>query len=156
MTNNELSRKVLKILTEKSGSVRFKRLVETLGADARTVFKNLFWLEEKKYVRLSTSYPSDAAVYPLIHLVHLRQAGEQLVNDKEQLDAVFPLSDTTSDAKPHIPPDMNQTALPTYSLALEMLAGSVRKNLQGEEKDRVLEKIESLLQLPFINQTISK
>lgn len=155
MTNNELSRKVLVILLENEGSIRFKVLLEKIGADARAVFKNLFFLEEKGYVQLSTSYASDA-VYPQILLVRMRDPGEETAQDPSLMDSAFPLSDTTTDTKPHIPPDLDETDPLTYGQALENLAMCVRKVMEGEEGGAALEKIESLLGLPFINDPIKE
>jgi hypothetical protein len=153
VTNNELSRKVLNVLSSKSGSVRFKDLVELIGADARDTFKNLFFLEEKGFVQLSTSYPVEA-VYPQIHLVKLRRRGEETIKDHALLDAAFPLSDTTTDTKPHIPPDLNSKKGPsTFAQVLDILAARVRDKMKGEERDAVLEKIESLLAIPLANSS---
>jgi len=151
MTNNELSRKVLKTLVAKSGSMRFKELVETLGTDARALFKNLFFLEEKGFLQLSTSYPPES-VYPQIHLVRLRKRGEDAAKDPARLDSAFPLSDDTTDTRLHIPPELNHTL--TFHKALDLLAARVRQNLAGDDRDAALEKIESLLQLPFSHEAV--
>jgi hypothetical protein len=153
MTNNELSRKVLEILSEKSGSVRFKELVEIVAQDARSVFKNLFFLEERAYVQLSTSTPAEA-VYPQIHLVRLREMGESLLKDHALLDAAFPLSETATDLRPHIPPELNKGAALTFANVLELFAAKVRADMGGDDRDAALEKIESLLGVPFINQPV--
>ncbi|HUT55529.1 MAG TPA: hypothetical protein VM658_19215 [bacterium] len=150
MTNNELSRKVLDVLTRKEGTVKFKELVGILAADARDIFKNLFFLEEKGFIQLSTSYPVEA-VYPQIHLVRLRARGEALVKDHKLLDAAFPLSDVTTDLKPHIPPDLNNKGPATFAQVLDILAARVREQMRGDERDAVLEKIESLLAIPMAN-----
>jgi DNA-binding MarR family transcriptional regulator len=150
VTNNELSRKVLAVLAQKAGTAKFKDLIELLKADARDVFKNLFFLEEKGIVQLSTSYPVEA-VYPQIHLVRLRARGETLVKDHNLLDAAFPLSDVTTDLKPHIPPDLNHRGPVTFAQVLDLLAARVREQMQGEERDAILEKIESLLAIPLAN-----
>jgi DNA-binding MarR family transcriptional regulator len=152
VTNNELSRKVLALLAQKAGTAKFKELVELLKADARDVFKNLFFLEEKGFVQLSTSYPVEA-VYPQIHLVRLRARGETLVKNHDLLDAAFPLSDMTTDLKPHIPPDLNHRGLVTFAQVLDLLAARIRDQMQGDERDAILEKIESLLALPIANSS---
>ena len=154
MTNNELSRKMLSTLLDKGRNLRFQELVEAVGADARAVFKNLFFLEEKGYVQLSTSYPSDAAVYPIIHLVRMRPTGEQIGNDPVELDLLFPLSDTTTDTKLHIPPEINTAKELTFGSALDKLALAVRRDLEGETRDAALLLIESLLSLPIVRQKI--
>lgn len=155
MTNNELSRQVLLLLKEKGGSIRFRDLAGTAGADARAVFKNLFFLEEKGLVQLATSSPMDT-VYPQIHLVRLRKGGETLLADAAKLEAVFPLSDTTTDTHLHIPPEINSAKTVTFEQALELLAAHVRSYLQGDERDAALEKIESLLGLPFVHELLQE
>ncbi len=149
MTNNELSRKVLDTLKAGSGSARFNHLVDSLGVDARAVFKNLFFLEEKGFVQLSTSYSTDS-VYPQILLARMREAGEELLSDPERLDKVFPLSDT-ADIKPDIPPDIASIGM-TFEQALELLAVKARDEMKGDERDSALEKIEWLLSLPFVKE----
>lgn len=146
---------MLKILLDRSGSVRFKDLIEILGVDARAVFKNLFFLEEKGYVQLSTSNPSDA-VYPQIHLIRIRKNGEALAKDHENLDSTFPLSDTTTDTRPHIPPDFDHEALMTFAQVLEVLAARVRTVMIGDERDAALERIESLLSVPVVNEPVTE
>lgn len=155
MTNNELSRKVLSALGESAGQMKFRDLVERLGEDSRAVFKNLFFLEEKGYVQLATSYPTDA-VYPQIHIVRLRPPGEKLVGDPGRLDTVFPLSDHTTDTRIHIPPDLNHGQPLTFAQALDFLAHRVRESMAGHDRDATLEKIEALLSLPLVNDPIRK
>ncbi len=153
MTNNELSRRVLQILKDENGAIRFKDLTEKLGADARAVFKNLFFLEEKGYVQLSTSYPTDA-VYPRIHLVKLRDPGNMLLSDPALLDSAFPLTDTSVDTRLNIPPELNNSHGLTFAQVLDMLANRVKENLPRERQGETLEKIEFLLGLPLINESI--
>lgn len=153
MTNNELSRKVLETLTQGKKSMRFNELVQAVGAEPRAVFKNLFFLEEKGLVQLSTSYPTDA-VYPQVHLIRLRKVGEELAADPEKLDRMFPLSEDL-DAKlqeshGHDKPGPGLT----YARALEVLAARVREEIPAPEQDPAIEKIEALLGLPFINDRI--
>lgn len=151
MTNNELSRRVLEVLTKESGSVKFKELVEMIEVDARAIFKNLFFLEEKGFVQLSTRYGDDS-VYPQILLVRIRKAGTELVSDPKQLDAVFPLSDSSTDTKPHLPPEIKAGV--TFAQALELLAAAIRVRMEGDARASALEKIEALLSLPFIDKPI--
>jgi hypothetical protein len=155
MTKNVLCRKVLEQLRLRGGSMKFRELVDRVGDDARAVFKNLFFLEEKGYLQLSTSYPPEA-VYPQIHLVRLRRPGEELAADPARLDTVFPLSDAATDTRIHIPPDLNHTRALTFHQALELLPGRIRESMDGEERNTFLEKIESLLALPLINEPIRK
>ncbi len=149
MTNNELSRKVLAALSGKAGRIRFTELVETMGTDARTVFKNLFFLEDKGFVRLATSYPT-GAVYPEIHLVRIHEAGEELLNDQALMDSVFPVSDP--DSGQASASEADEPGRGTYADALERLARKVRNHMEGEERNAAIEKIESLLRLPFVKE----
>ena len=155
MTNNELSRKVLDILFKKSGVIRFKDLVETMGEDARVTFKNLFFLEEKGLVQLSTSYPSDS-VYPTIHIVKLRKDGEKLAKDKGEMDREFPLSDKTTDSDLNIPPTLNGDKQVTYAVVLELLAAKIRKEMKGDESNSALNKIEYLMRMELASSPIEK
>ncbi|MFO8057339.1 MAG: winged helix-turn-helix domain-containing protein [bacterium] len=153
MTNNELSRKVLQILEDQDGTIRFNELTEKTGVDARAVFKNLFFLEEKGYVKLSTSYPTDA-VYPRIHLVKLRESGEKLLNDPALLDSVFPLTDPAVDTRLNIPPELGNSRSFTFAMVLDVLANRVKENMPEDRQEDILEKIEVLLGLPFINESV--
>jgi len=155
MTNNELSRKVLEVLVKGEGGVKFKELTGTLGADARAVFKNLFFLEEQGYVQLSTRDSSDT-VYPQILMVRLRGRGRELFEDREKLDSVFPLTDSSMDEKPHMPPEIKPGRRMTFQDALDLLAERVREQMEGEEMESTLEKIESLLALPFAKEKIRR
>jgi len=152
MTNNELSRKVLKKLLENNGGARFKGLVEELGVDARAIFKNLFFLEEKGYVQLSTSHPSEA-VYPLIHIVRLRDPGARIARDKELMDGAFPVSEA-ADAKSGAANDANHTKPLTFAQALDAMARRIRESMDGDERDAAIERIESLLGLSMAGENI--
>ncbi len=153
MTNNELSRNVLEILKENNGAIRFKDLTEKIDMDARAVFKNLFFLEEKGYVQLSTSYPTDS-VYPRIHLVKIRDSGEKLLDDPALLESVFPLSDKSVDTRLNIPPELDNSHPLTFAVVLDLLAKRVKENMPPERQEEALEKVEFLLGLPLINESI--
>jgi hypothetical protein len=155
MTNNELSRKVLEALLKNSGKIRFKELVETFGEDARVIFKNLFFLEEKTYVQLSTSYPSDS-VYPTIHIIKLRKEGEKLAEDHEEMSREFPLSDKTTDSALNIPPNLNGNKKVTFANVLELLASKIRKEMDDDDRNSALNKIEYLLRMDVVNCPIEK
>jgi hypothetical protein len=143
------------MLVHGQGQAKFRDLLDKLGEDARAVFKNLFFLEEKGYVQLATSYPIDA-VYPQIHVVRLRPRGEDVVKDPARLDEAFPLSDHTTDTRIHIPPDLNHGKPPTFAQALELLATRVRESMTGKDRDATLEKIEALLGLALVKEPIRK
>ena len=154
MTNNELSRRVLEVLISRGASVRFADLLKEIGIDPRAAFKNLFFLEEKGLVQLSTSYPADAAVYPTIHLVKLRTAGEEIARNQARMDEVFPLTDRTTDTKPHLPPEIHGSAGVTFHQALEAMARRVKGELKDDERDQALEKIKALMELPIAKQKL--
>lgn len=153
MTNNELSRKVLEVLEQVKKSMRFKELVEAIGAEPRAVFKNLFFLEEKGLVQLSTSYPTDA-VYPQVHLVRLRKAGENLLTDHEMFDRTFPLSEDLEEKIQESHEREKAGAGLSYARALELLAQKIKASMPPERQDDAIEKIEALLALPFIKDQI--
>jgi len=152
MTNNELSRKALAALNRGKKSMRFKELIEAVGAEPRPLFKNLFFLEERGLVQLSTSYPTDA-VYPQIHLVRLREEGERLLADAAALDRAFPLSDDLGD-KSQDRGQKDSAGDLSYGRALELLALKIKDQLPAGEREAALDKIESLLGLPFINDRV--
>jgi len=155
MTNNELSRKVLASLVAHGGTVRFRALVEELEEDAKVVFKNLFFLEERSYVSLATSYPIDA-VYPQIHIVRLRDEGKNLTLDDELMDAAFPLWDGDADDGQDSP-ELNHGKPVTFTVALELLAVRVRESIDDEDqRDAMLNKIEALLALPIADDPIAQ
>jgi len=153
MTNNELSRKVLAVLLAKGPHLRFPDMVKETGADARAVFKNLFFMEEKGLVQLATSYPVDAAVYPIIHLVKLRPTGEELAGNPEELDDHFPLSDPTTDDQLHIPDTYSARSI-TFHQVLEVLSRRVKREMKDDQRDQALEKIKDLMELPLAKQKL--
>jgi hypothetical protein len=153
MTNNQLSRQVLALLIARGSSIRFADLVKELKVDARAVFKNLFFLEEKGLVQLSTSYPVDAAVYPIIHLVKLRPAGEELARDPAGIEETFPLDDQTTDTQLHIPDTYGARSI-TFHQVLEVLSRRVKRELKDQERDKVIESIKALMELPLAKQKL--
>jgi len=154
MTNNLLSRKVLSLLQEQKKPVKFRELVEAIQVDARTLFKNLFYLEEHGYLLLSTSYPPEA-IYPQIHFVRLREAGEELLRKPDQMNKVFPLTDTTRDQAPHLPPDLpGPRKKVTYAEVLLHLAEEVRASTKDpERRRRLLRAISDLKKLAVARKT---
>ncbi len=143
------------MLLEKSAAIRFKDLVEITGEDARAIFKNLFFLEEKGHVQLSTSYPSDS-VYPTIHIIKLRKEGEKLAMDPDTMGREFPLSDKTTDSDIHLPPALNGDKKVTFAVVLELLAAKIRVEMEGDEKNSALNKIEFLLRTGPVNSPVEK
>ncbi|MCZ7385603.1 MAG: hypothetical protein O8C63_12780, partial [Candidatus Methanoperedens sp.] len=126
MTNNQLSRKVLELLFEQKKPVKFRALAEAIQVDVRTLFKNLFYLEEHDTVTLSTSYPTDA-VFPQILFARLTDAGRDLAGNSARLEELFPLADTTRDHAPHLPPDLPAPRKKTsYAAVLGQLAEEVK------------------------------
>ncbi len=154
MTNNDLSRKVLNLLNASESAVKFKAMLRELGVDPRMLFKNLFYLEEQKMVQLSTSYPTDA-VYPQIHLIRLRGKGRELIQDQAALDEQFPLSDTSRDTSPHIPPDLRESRSVPYSKILEQLKNRVKQeDLDDDKKARLLQSINELMGLSLARKNM--
>ena len=154
MTNNELSRRVLALLNSEDKPVKFKNMIEKIGVDSRTLFKNLFYLEEHGLIQLSTSYPMDA-VYPQIHMARLRNKGKQLVTDKNALDEAFPPSDQTSDTAPHIPPDIPETKSIAVYRVLDAVKDKLEQSELGEEEKKTfLNALEQIKNLPLAKDKI--
>ncbi|OGP57506.1 MAG: hypothetical protein A2V67_06725 [Deltaproteobacteria bacterium RBG_13_61_14] len=155
MTNNELSRKVIALLAERKKPVKFQEMVEAISVDARTLFKNLFYLEEHGYILLSTSYPPEA-IYPQIHFARLRDPGLELAKDPGKLDEAFPLTDTARDHAPHLPPDLPARKKVTYAEVLERLAEEVKAHARDKAKQkRLLQKIADLKKLALAKRPVS-
>lgn len=155
MTNNQLSRKVFALLAERNKPVKFQEMVAAIQVDARTLFKNLFYLEEHGYVLLSTSYPPEA-VYPQIHFVRLRDPGLELLQDPAKLDQAFPLTDTAHDHAPHLPPDLPASKKLTYAEVLDHLAEEVKAHTRDKAKQkRMLKKIADLKKLALAKRPVS-
>ena len=155
MTNNQLSRRVLGLIAESQKPVKFNDLVAALRMDARTVFKNLFYLEEHGLVLLSTSYPADT-VYPQIHFARLRDAGQELLHSPARLDEIFPLTDETRDHAPHLPPDLPATRTFTYAEVLVRLAEEVKaRTKDGRKRAALLRKIADLKKLAAAKRPVS-
>lgn len=95
-TNNEISREVLACLNEHHPkAVKFLEMAEKLEIPERSLFKNLFFLEENSLVQLMSSYPT-GATYPTIHMVKIRDEGRDLLDDNDRLDELFPLQGFSS------------------------------------------------------------
>lgn len=151
MTNNELSRRVMEILKERKKPMKFQDLVEAIGLNARTVYKNLFYLEEHEYVQLSTSYQSEA-VYPLIHLVRLRKKSAELLEDPEGLEELFPLTDTSRDHASHIPPELSSL---TYREVLSVLGEETQTaDMQDKERAKWAKKIKDMMGHPLAGKKV--
>jgi len=155
MTNNELSRKVFALLAERNQPVKFQEMVETIRVDARTLFKNLFYLEEHGYILLSTSYPPEA-IYPQIHFARLRESGQELLKDPDQMDQAFPLTDTSRDHAPHLPPDLPIRRKATYAEVLDHLAEEIKAHTRDKTKQKsLLKKIAELKKLALAKRPVS-
>ena len=148
MTNNEISRKAIQALYKNGGRMKFSALVKETEAKERDLFKNLFYMEEKGLVQLSTLYGLDET-YPQIVMAKLRKGGEELAENKDKLDFIFPMvEEEDEEAARMVGGKM------TFHRALELLADRVRAEMKGEERVDALERIESLLRLPFIKDPL--
>ncbi len=100
ISNNELSRRILACLKDHyPQAMKFADLVKALNIDEKAIYKNLFFLEEKSFAQLMSSYPP-GATYPTIHMVKLREEGKTLIEDEEELDDIFPLTGLSSRLDP--------------------------------------------------------
>jgi hypothetical protein len=156
MTNNQLSRKVLALLLERKKPVKFRDLADVMQVDIRTLFKNLFYLEEHGYVTLSTSTPPEA-IYPQVHFVRLHDPGRDLAKDPARMEEVFPLTDTTHDHAPHLPPDLPAPRKQTsYAAVLGQLAEAVKASVKDpERRRRLLRSISDLKKLALARKPVS-
>lgn len=95
-SNNEISRDIMIYLRDKQPkAVKFVDLFRDMNVEERILFKNLFFLEETRFLQLMSSYPS-GATYPTIHMVKLKEEGLSILDDEEKLDAMFPLKGFSS------------------------------------------------------------
>ena len=156
MTNNQLSHNVLALLFARKKPVKFRELVEVIQVDARTLFKNLFYLEEHGYATLSTSYPPEA-IYPQIHFVRLTDAGRDVARNPARMEEAFPLADPTHDHAPHLPPDLPATRKKTsYAAVLGQLAEEVKASTKDpERRHRLLRSIADLKKLALARKPVS-
>jgi len=155
MTNNQLSRKVLALLFERQQPVKFRDLADVMQVDIRTLFKNLFYLEEHGYVTLSTSTPPEA-IYPQIHFVRLHEAGRDLAKSTARMEEVFPLADLTHDHAPHLPPDLPAHRKITYAEVLAQLAEQIKAHTKDSDaRQRQLRKIAELKKLALARKHVS-
>ena len=155
MTNNQLSRKVLALLGARKKPVKFRDLAATVQVDVRTLFKNLFYLEEHGYVTLSTSTPPEA-IYPQIHFVRLHDPGLELARSPARMEEAFPLTDTTRDHAPHLPPDLPAPRKITYAEVLTQLAEQIKVQTKDRDaRQRQLRKIAALKKLAVARKPIN-
>ena len=90
LSANEISRMALGHLGKKwPEPVKFQDMLRELDLDARNLSKNLFWLEEHRLVKLSTSLPP-SSTFPHIVLVRLTPEGEEVAADPKRMERRFP------------------------------------------------------------------
>src|SRR3990172_12858265 len=90
MDADEISRKVLGHLKDlQPKGAKFKEMKTALGLDAKSLSKNLFYLEENRLVKLATSVEADST-FPVIFMVKLTDDGGKLASDKKGLLERFP------------------------------------------------------------------
>jgi len=90
-SNNQVSREILTYLDEHyPKAVKFSEMVINLGINEKTLFKNLFFLEDNSLIQLMCSYPA-GATFPSIHMIKGREEGITLLNDADRLESMFPV-----------------------------------------------------------------
>lgn len=137
-SNNEISREVLACLNDHyPKAVKFLEMAEKLAIPERSLFKNLFFLEESSLVQLMSSYPS-GATYPTIHMLKIRDEGRALLDDTKSMDEFFPahgLSSRLDISK------INHVCIPELaSAAISIIEGGEA----GEEVRNYLESLEKI------------
>ncbi len=89
--DNQVSRDILSYLdAHYPKAVKFSEMVVNLGVNEKTLFNNLFFLEDNSMVQLMCSYPT-GATYPAIHMIKGREEGIALLKDNDRLESMFPL-----------------------------------------------------------------
>ncbi len=138
----EISRRALNYLHDgNTDGSRFAEMAKALEFDERSLSKNLFWLEEHKLVKLSTSL-SPASTFPKIVLVKLTREGRELTDDQEKLAQRFPVDQ---------PVGAN-----SYRDYLEMLRDDVKseKDMDEAAREKALNAIETLLSISLADKKV--
>jgi len=137
-SNNETSREVLACLNHHyPKAVKFLEMSEKLAIPEKSLFKNLFFLEENLLVQLMSSYPT-GATYPTIHMVKIRDEGRSLLNDTERMDELFPLHGFSSRLDIS---RINHVSLPELA---KSAASMIEKGEGGEEGSRYIGDLEKI------------
>lgn len=144
-SNNEISREVLACLNgHYPKAVKFLEMAEKLEIPERSLFKNLFFLEENSLVQLMSSYPT-GATYPTIHMVKIRDEGRSLLEDTEKTDELFPLHGFSSRLDIS---KINHVNLPELA---ESVVSMIEKGEGGEEGKKFIEALETITKASSLN-----
>lgn len=136
---NEISRRALGFLAGKwPEPVKFQQMADELELDAKNLSRNLFWLEEHRLVKLSTSLPP-GSTFPHIILVRLTPEGEEVAADPMRLERRFPAPVAKASREGPV----------TFRSVLEKLRDNIetREGLDQERRHDLLRCVDELLAL---------
>lgn len=142
---NEISREALSYLAKNwPEPCKFNDMVKALKIDAKDLSKNLFYLEEHRLVKLSTSLPP-GSTFPVIVMVRLTPEGEEIAAEKTRLERRFPVTK---------PPVNQQGISVTYRRVLERLRDKIetKEALAHERRNDLLRAIDELLALDWLDE----
>jgi len=142
---NEISRDALTYLAEKGArGSRFREMANDLDISERDLSKNLFWMEERRMVKLSTSIPA-GSTFPLIVVARLTREGQDLTSDAEKFERRFPSKE----------PDRSASKQ-TYRDMLRKLRDEIEsgKDIDGKTRRAALSAIDKLLALSVTEKAI--
>jgi len=144
---NEISQRALSFLAKSwPQPSRFQDMADGLGFDDKDLSKNLFWLEEHRLVKLSTSLPA-GSTFPTIIVVRLTPEGEEVAADPARLERRFPSPSAL----------ITRQGPLTYRRAMEKLRDYI-ETLEGMEPERrhdLLRCVDELLALDKIDIPIA-
>lgn len=147
LSANEISRRALSYLAKAwPEPSRFQQMADNLELDEKDLSRNLFWMEEHRLVKLSTSLPA-GSTFPIIIMVRLTPEGEEVAADPIRLERRFP--PPTAQFTPQGPL--------TYRRALEKLRDHVetREGLDPERRHDLLRCVDEILSLDGLDIPIS-
>lgn len=142
---NEMSREALSFLAKKwPEPCKFNEMVNELKFDPKDLSKNLFYLEEHRLVKLSTSLPP-GSTFPVIVMVRLTPEGEELAAEKTRLERRFPVTK---------PPVTKEGASITYRSVLEKLRDKIetKESFDHNRRNDLLRSIDEILALDWLDE----
>lgn len=145
VTANEISRKVLIYLSRNwPDPGKFGEMSEALKIPEKDLSKNMFWLEEHRLLKLSTSLAAGSA-FPEIVMARLTSEGEEVAGDGSRLDRRFPIAAVTTES----------TAPLTYRWALEKLRDKIETlDMDAERRSDLLKAADELLAIDKLDDTL--
>ena len=145
--DNQVSRDILIYLDgHYPKAVKFSEMVVNLGVNEKTLFNNLFFLEDNSMIQLMCSYPT-GATYPAIHMIKGREEGRTILNDQIKFEDMFPLQSFTHSLDEY--KINNLTVLEIISALLTKIKNS--ETIKSAEKIEIEKTLDSLKKNPLIS-----